>query len=934
MATSLNTTQGKWRIRLLHLGCLLALVATFFAPQAKPSLAGRHEGDPILPPTLVNKAYLPIINMPANINRGVSDLPAGASLPRGFVSEVVAAGLELPTAIDFSNDGRMFIAEKNGVVRLWQNNVLQPQPFIDLSAEVNSARDRGLLGIAVHPQFPTLPYIYVLFAYDPPDVKIDGTGARIIRLLRLTADAEQNHSVALADPASRVVILGKNGDRSMLGNENEGDDLERVACQIGPAGRATSYTNDCVPADSAVHSNGGLRFGPDGMLYVGIGDNASPWMIDPRALRVQSLDNLAGKILRIDPMTGAGLRDNPFFDGNVNSNRAKVFNYGLRNPVRFSFKPGPANAVPEVVIGDVGWNTAEEVNIGRGKNFGWPCYEGSDKEASYANNPRTSALCGEVYRKTNTDAQKPAYEYDTLPEGGAVMVGDAYLGTNYPAEYRSAMFFADYERQWIKVGRVGANGALTVKDFAQFVGPVVDITAGPNQDLFYVVIGQKPNGEVRRIRYVGANAGPQANASVNTNSGPIPLTLQFSSFGSGHPVGLALRYAWDFGDGSTSTEANPLKTYIVAGQYKAKLVVTDSTGKSAEASVMISAGSQRPTLKITSPRTGSTYWVGDRIEVSATAIDPEDGDISANIRWQVIQFHNDHAHYDAYPISNGPVGGFSVENHGTNTYLQICALVSDSSGVQSEQDCVTLRPETVQYTFETEPSGMQILFEGASRITPFSVDVIINSQVEIGVPESQKGMNFAGWSDGGSRTRIISVENGQRKYVARYQAPPPPEPAALPAPSASPPSSALPASSGNVCVNNLLGNGGFEDGLVVWNSSDAIAKVVNDSHNGKNALYLNTGSGSAGQNMPALANKTYRLSGWGKVTESTVAQVGINFYDLKWNLLKQHVVDVSTLDYNEFVLQALAPENAALIEIWGYKNAGGGFWLDDMCLTK
>jgi len=934
MSRPLHTFPVKsLRVKLINIGCFLGLVLSFLMPQAGMTFAARREGDPILPPTLVNKAYLPIVNMPATINRGIAELPASLSLPKGFVSEVIATGLDLPTAITFAADNRIFIAEKNGLVRVWQNNLLQPQPFIDLSAEVNSARDRGLLGIAAHPQFPVQPYIYVLFSYDPPGVKIDGVGARVIRLLRLTADADQNYNVALSDPAASTLLLGKNSTRANIGNENDGDDTERVACQTGPAARATSYTIDCVPADSAVHSSGALRFGPDGMLYVSIGDNATPWAIDPRALRAQSLDNLAGKVLRIDPMTGAGLRDNPFFDGNVYSNRSKVFNYGLRNPFRFTFKPNSAlTPITEVIIGDVGWNTSEEVNIGRGKNFGWPCYEGdskeSVKEASYANNPRTSAQCNELYRKNSNDLQKPAFAYDTLPEGGAVMVGDVYAGTVYPADYRSAVFFADYERQWIKYAQIGTNGSLIVKDFARNAGAVVDMATGPNQDLYYVVIGQKPEGEVRRIRYIGGNITPNATATANVTSGPIPLTVQFSSVGSVHPAGLTLNYAWDFGDGSTSTEANPLKIYTTAGQFKVRLIVSDAAGQKAEASVVIMAGSQRPTLQIQSPRSGSTYWVGDTINLAATAQDAEDGDIGANIHWQVIQHHNDHAHYDAYPISDGPVGGFVVANHGSNTYLQICATVIDSSGVQSEQICVTLRPETTQYTFDSEPSGMQILFEGASRITPFSVDVIINSQIEIGVPESQKGLNFVGWSDGGSRTRVILIENEQRRYIARYNAPPAPQPASLPA---DPPISPI---SSNICSNNLLSNGGFENGLAVWNTSGPIAKIVSDSHNGKNALYLDQIGGSAGQNMPAQANVLYHLRGWGKIAEDTVAQVGMNFYDIKWNRVGQTIADVSTLDYNEFSIQAIAPQNTAVIEIWAYKNAGGGLWLDDMCLIR
>ena len=95
---------------------------------------------------------------------------------------------------------------------------------------------------------------------------------------------------------------------------------------------------------------------------------------DVRALRALSVDSLNGKILRIDPITGEGYPDNPFYNGNPNSNRSKVYSLGLRNPFRTTVN----TFTNEPFIGDVGWGTWEELNTGRGKNFGWPCYEGND----------------------------------------------------------------------------------------------------------------------------------------------------------------------------------------------------------------------------------------------------------------------------------------------------------------------------------------------------------------------------------------------------------------------------------------------------------------------------------------------------------------------------------------------------------------------------
>jgi glucose/arabinose dehydrogenase len=133
---------------------------------------------------------------------------AASTFPAGFVSEVViGSGLNLPTAIAFAPGNRIYIAEKRGVVRVWQNGQLLPTPFINLEDEVQTYGDRGLLGLAVHPNFPAAPYLYLLYSYDPPGVEKDELGARVSRLLRVTADAA-NLNVASTAEGSRVVLMG------------------------------------------------------------------------------------------------------------------------------------------------------------------------------------------------------------------------------------------------------------------------------------------------------------------------------------------------------------------------------------------------------------------------------------------------------------------------------------------------------------------------------------------------------------------------------------------------------------------------------------------------------------------------------------------------------------------------------------------------------
>ena len=236
-----------------------------------------------------------------------------------LVAQTILSGITTPTAIDFSPDGQnIYVAEKGGIVRVRRNGLLQTTPFIDISAEVNNIADRRLLDIAVHPAFVNNPYVYLLYTYDPPEVfqnagdglaGPDRGGNRAGRTIRVTADVNTNYTTAVA--GSEVVLLSTN---STWDNFNAFVDSTSNFTEP-PAGILPDGTNvqDFVASDSLSHTIGNLNFAPDGALLVSVGDGASFNQVDPRAVRVQDIDNLSGKILRIDPLTGEGLADNPFF---------------------------------------------------------------------------------------------------------------------------------------------------------------------------------------------------------------------------------------------------------------------------------------------------------------------------------------------------------------------------------------------------------------------------------------------------------------------------------------------------------------------------------------------------------------------------------------------------------------------------------------------
>jgi glucose/arabinose dehydrogenase len=244
----------------------------------------------------------------------------GATIPSGFTETQVAAGLASPTAMQFAPDGRLFVCEQAGRLRVVKNGSLLSTPF--LTVTVSSSGERGLLGVAFDPAFASNHFVYVYYTATSPAVHN--------RISRFTA----NGDVAVA--GSEVVIF-------------ELDNL-------------SSATN---------HNGGALAFGADGKLYAAVGENAN-------SANAQSMGNVLGKMLRINK-DGTIPTDNPFYGSASGKNRA-IWALGLRNPFTFAFDPAGGH----LFINDVGETTWEEINEGViGSNYGWPTTEGPTTDSRF-----------------------------------------------------------------------------------------------------------------------------------------------------------------------------------------------------------------------------------------------------------------------------------------------------------------------------------------------------------------------------------------------------------------------------------------------------------------------------------------------------------------------------------------------------------------------
>jgi len=667
-------------------------------------------------------AFLSVAFLGSLVSASISAIADAATLPAGFSESLVTDAVAFPTRMQFAPDGRLFICERGGNLRIIKNGALLPTPF--LSLQVSTDGERGLLGVTFDPNFATNHFLYLYYSTQASPIHN--------RLSRFTA----NGDVVLA--GSEVVLL----------------ELPALGASVN------------------IHNAGDLHFGADGKLYVAVGNHGLGLESQSVTNLFQQNSNLLGKLLRLDPANldlsnlpdSLVPADNPSSFTVVNSqgqtlnvtttgvNRA-IWALGLRNPFSFAIQPGTGT----IFINDVGEINWEEINRGSaGANYGWPITEGYTTDSRFK-----SPLF--------------AYAHGAEPTKGCAITGGAFYNpvTNqFPAEYVGTYLFTDYCNGWIHRYSPTTN---TVADFASGIDSPVNLLVGDDGSLYYASL----NGNaIYRIQHSAAGgqapviAQQPADQTVTVGG---QATFSVSASGTG-----PFSYQWQRNNaniaGATSSiySFSPVATSDNGATFRC--LVSNSAGTTpSRAATLTVTSNQPPVGTITAPGVGALYSAGETISYAGTGTDPEDGTLPPSaFTWEVVFHHDTHTHPFIAPFSGVKNGTFVIPDVGetsANVWYRIHLTMRDSQG-QTQTSFRDVQPRKVTLQLVTSPAGLQVTLDGQPKTTPFSVEGVVGLKRTLGVIASQTGTGlpykFSSWSDGGAASHVITTPAVNTTYSASF----------------------------------------------------------------------------------------------------------------------------------------------------------------------
>ena len=753
-------------------------------------------------------------------------------------------GLKRPTTLAFGPDGKMYVGEWLGRVKVFDSvEDTTPTLSVDIATEVHTFGDRGLLGMKLDPEFGQTGhnFIYLSYAYDVPMNAPPGTEPH-------AEFSDGGDNCANEPPYTDCLISGR---------------VVRIALNPATGVAAAGATEPpqqqlvqswCQQFNS--HSMGDLEFDSSGALLVSGGEGAnyaasdygqfSNPCGDPEnaggSLRAQDVreggdqTDYSGSIIRIDPETGEALPDNPLF-GSSDVRARRILAYGLRNPFRFTIRPG----TDEVYVGDVGQSTWEELDrlasppaAGQGAlNFGWPCYEGGNGvnsvmpawKAFTEEVPSHAPLCQALYANPSL-VTAPLWAYGHGVPNGYLFPGDtcdptpgsAYSGLAFydptgvppsdvfPAKYQGALFMADAARGCIWVMGVGSDGRPDPNDITNFavgdgagkISPV-DLVQGPDGALY------APNfysESIEQIRYFDANEPPKAALEADKVDGPLngegKFTVHFDASASSDKEGDSFSYEWDLdGDGQFddgSDQPTEEWTYTGESNVTARVRVKDEFGRTDQTAVQIFPGDlgppSVPTISAPSP---SLHWaIGDTIDYAGSASDPDGGPLT--YKWRIsIQHCPSACHEHPYIEPEGPSGSLTAPPHEYPSHLSFILTATDDRGRSTPSVALQSFPQVIDVGLASDPAGIPVTFDGEpASAGPFHL--IAGGSANVSAPETAtvNGTSyvFSSWSDGGTASHEFTSRQSE-DLVAQYEVAPP-EGEEEPPPISSPPDPSLP----------------------------------------------------------------------------------------------------------------------------------------------
>ncbi len=641
-----------------------------------------------------------------------------------------------PMEVDVAEDGRVFYAQRGGEVRVFDPETHTAAPAGTL--DVYTGGEDGLVGLALDPAFATNGWIYLYYA--PADSAED-----VNRLSRFTVEGNA------LDPASEQTLLEVPAyrDRTYPEPGHTGGSLD-----FGPDGTLYLGTGDDVPPNLSADWQG----------YAPLDWREGQEMLDA-ARTAGNTNDLRGKILRIRPTEDGGytIPEGNLFAEGTEGTLPEIYAMGFRNPFRFTVDQetghvhvadyGPDRGAPATERGPEG---LVEYNVIREPgNFGWPfCHGDNQPYAPY--DPDTGEV-GEKFDCANPVNPSPnntgltelpplqlpeiwygygvSEQFPEMGEGGsAPMSGPVYRydpdnpsPTKFPEYFDGAHFFYEWSRNYVKEIRPdSAGGVLKINDFlstTEFVKPM-DMTFGPDGSLYVLEWGSSFGGGnddsgLYRIDHVTGGRAPAARATASVTDGPAPLSVDFSSAGTSDPDGGVLTYAWDFdGDGTfDAEEPNASHTYPDAGEFTARLRVTDPEGNEGHAGVPITVGNTAPTVEIDLPVDGQFIEFGDQVPYRVTVTDPEDGEIDCSrVTVNPALGHDDHEHPTTDltgcegTVDTGDLGGHP---EGADLWYALNARYTDEgaegTGALTGYGRAVLQPRHKQAEYHHDQSGTRIV---------------------------------------------------------------------------------------------------------------------------------------------------------------------------------------------------------------------------------